>query len=75
METPTISERKPEISRITIQEAKERLERGEKVYFLDVRGVPDEYQIKGSRCYEPSSILSAEGVELGIPKDNLIITY
>ncbi len=75
METSTISEREPQISRIAIQEAMERLERGEKVYFLDVRGRPDEYQIQGSRCYEPSSILSAESVELDIPKDNLIVTY
>ena len=75
METSTILQRKFQISRITIQEANERLEHGEKVYFLDVRGAPDEYQIKGSRCYEPGSILSAEHVELGIPKDSLVITY
>jgi len=43
METSTTPEPKSQISRITIQEAKERLDRGEKVYFLDVRGVPDEY--------------------------------
>ena len=75
METSTISEPKSQISRITIQEANERLDRGEKVYFIDVRGIPDEYQIKGSVCYEPTAILSAERVELGIPKDSLIITY
>lgn len=75
METSKISEPKPQVSRIPIKEAKERLERGEKVYFLDVRGIPDEYQIKGSLCYEPRSILSAEHVELGIPKDSLVITY
>jgi len=75
MESSAVSERASQISRITIQEAKERLDRGEKVYFIDVRGVPDEYQIKGSVCYEPIAILSAERVELGIPKDSLIITY
>ncbi|MGZ3603436.1 MAG: hypothetical protein ACXU9P_00605 [Thermodesulfobacteriota bacterium] len=75
METSTTSEPKSQILRITIQEAKECLDRGEKVYFLDVRGVPDEYQIKGSVCYEPLAILSAEHVELGIPKDSLIFTY
>ncbi len=63
------------MSRITAQEAKERLDRGEKVYFLDVRGAPDEYQIKGAVCYEPVALLSAERVELGIPKDSLIILY
>ncbi len=75
METSAISEPKSQISRITIQEAKERLDRGEKVYFIDVRGIPDEYQIKGSVCYEPIVILSAEHIELGLPKDSLIITY
>ena len=42
-----------QVSRITVQEAKERLDRGGKVYFIDVRGVPDEYQIEGAVCYEP----------------------
>ncbi len=64
-----------QVSRITAQEAKERLDRGEKVYFLDVRGVPDEHQIKGAVCYEPIVLLSAEHVELSIPKDSLIIPY
>jgi|GEM_PF-1230473 hypothetical protein len=45
------------------------------VHFLDVHGIPDEYQIKGSICYEPAAILNAERVELGIPKDSLIIPY
>ncbi len=64
-----------QVSRITAREAKERLDRGEKVYFLDVRGIPDEYQIKGAVCYEPIVLLSAKHVELGIPKDSLIIPY
>lgn len=75
METTTISESKSQISQIAVQDAKQRLDRGEKVYFIDVRGVPDEYQIKGSVCYEPIAILSAEHVELGIPKESLIIPY
>ena len=75
MEASAVSERASQISRITVQEAKERLDRGEKVYFIDVRGIPDEYQIKGSVCYEPIAILSAEHVELGIRKDSLIIPY
>ncbi len=65
----------PEISRISPQAAKKLLDQGRKVYFLDVRGIPDEYQIKGSTCYEPVAILNAEHVELGIPKDSLIIPY
>jgi len=75
MEASAVSERASQISRITVQEAKERLDRGEKVYFIDVRGIPDEYQIRGSVCYEPIAILSAEHVELGIRKDSLIIPY
>lgn len=75
MAASAVPEQASQISRITIQQAKERLDRGEKVYFIDVRGIPDEYQIKGSVCYEPTAILSAERVELGIPKDSLIITY
>jgi len=65
----------PEISRISPQAAKKLLDQGRKVYFLDVRGIPDEYSIKGSVCYEPAAILNAERVELGIPKDSLIIPY
>ena len=75
MEAPAVSEQASQISLISIQEAKERLDRGEKVYFIDVRGIPDEYQITGSVCYEPIAILSAERVELGIPKDSLIVPY
>jgi predicted heme/steroid binding protein len=65
----------PEISRISPQAVKKLLDQGRKVYFLDVRGNPDQYQIKGSVCYEPAAILSAERVELGIPKDSLIVPY
>ena len=75
METPAVSESTSQISRITIQEAKERVDRGEKIYLIDVRGHPDEYQIKGAVCYEPAAIMSAEHVGLGIPKESLIITY
>ena len=75
MEAPAVSEQASQISRITIQEAKERLDRGEKVHFIDVRGIPDEYQIKGSVCHEPIAILSAERVVLGIRKDSLIVPY
>ncbi len=66
---------KPEISRISPQAAKKLLDQGRKVSFLDVRGIPDEYSIKGSVCYEPAAILNAERVELGIPKDSLIVPY
>lgn len=65
----------PPISRISPQAAKKLLDQGRRVYFLDVRGIPDEYSIKGSLCYEPAAILNAEHIELGIPKDSLIIPY
>jgi hypothetical protein len=64
-----------EMTRMTFQEVKNRLDRGEKVYFLDVRGVPDDYQIKGSVCYQPAAILDADRVDLGIPKEGLIVPY
>ncbi len=63
------------ITRISPQAAKQALDQGRKVYFLDVRGIPDEYQIKGSVCYEPVALLNADRVELGIPKDSLIVPY
>ncbi len=66
---------RPELSRISPPAVKKLLDQGRKVYFLDVRGVPDERQIKGSVCYEPVAILNAQHVELGIPKDSLIVPY
>ncbi len=65
----------PKISRIPPQAVKKLIDQGRKVYFLDVRGIPDENQIKGSICYEPAALLSAERVQLGIPKDSLIVPY
>ncbi len=74
-EAPKASAKPTQISRISPQAVKKLLGQGRKVYFLDVRGIPDEFQIKGSVCYEPAAILSAERVELGIPKDSLIVPY
>jgi predicted heme/steroid binding protein len=65
----------PEISRISPQAVKKLLDQGRKAYFIDVRGIPDEFQIKSSVCYEPVAILNAQRVELGIPKDSLIVPY
>ena len=64
-----------EVSRLTVQEVKQRLDQGEKVHFLDVRGAPDDFQIKGSVCYTPAVLTNADRVELGIPKDSLIVPY
>ncbi len=74
-EVEKVSPEALEISRISPRAVKKLLDQGRKVYFLDVRGIPDEYSIKGSVCYEPATILNAERVELGIPKDSLIIPY
>ncbi len=74
-EAPKASTGLPEISRISPQAVKKLLDQGRKVYFLDVRGIPDEHQIKGSVCYEPVAILNAQRVELGIPQDSLIVPY
>ncbi len=70
-----VSTEPPEISRISPQAAKKLLDQGRTVYFLDVRGIPDEQQIKGSICYEPIALLDAQRIELGIPKDSLIVPY
>ena len=64
-----------EVSRLTVQEVKQRLNQGEKVHFLDVRGAPDDFQIKGSVCYTPAALTNADPIELGIPRDSLIVPY
>jgi hypothetical protein len=51
------------------------IDHGENVCFLDVRGYPDENQIKGSVYYNPSTILGTGTVELPVPKKGLIIVY
>ncbi len=75
VEAEKVSSETPEISRISPQAVKKLLDQGRKVYCLDVRGIPDEHQIKGSVCYEPVALLNAQRVELGIPKDSLIVPY
>ena len=65
----------PEIVRLTVQEVKERLNKGEQLYFVDVRRHPDESQIKGATYYDPEAILASEHVELPVSRDCLVITY
>jgi hypothetical protein len=65
----------PEIVRLTVQEVKERLDKGEQLYFVDVRRHPDESQIKGATYYDPEAILASEHVELPVSRDCLVITY
>ncbi len=67
----------PQISRLSPQEVKNRLDRGESVFFCDVRRHPDGKKIKGALYFDPEAILNADRIQLpGIKdKDQLIITY
>ena len=64
-----------EIARLTAKQVKERMDKGEKIYFVDVRRHPDDFQIKGATYYDPEAILSSDRLELPISRDSLIITY
>lgn len=64
-----------EIARLTAQQIKERQDKGEQLYFVDVRRHPDDSQIKGATYYDPEAILASDFVELPISRDCLIITY
>jgi len=62
-------------ARLTIQQVKDRLDKGEPLYFVDVRRHPDDSQIKGAAYYDPESILASDHVELPVSRECLIITY
>ena len=64
-----------EIARVTAQQIKERQDKGEQLYFVDVRRHPDDSQIKGASYYDPESILASDHVDLPVSRDCLIITY
>jgi hypothetical protein len=64
-----------EIARLTAQQIKERQDKGEQLYFVDVRRHPDDSQIKGATYYDPEAILASDLVELPISRDCLIVTY
>lgn len=64
-----------EILRLTVQEVKERMDKGEQLYFVDVRRRPDDSQIKGATYFDPESILSSAHVALPVARDCLVITY
>jgi len=63
------------IARLTAKQVKERLDKGEELYFIDVRRHPDDSQIKGATYYDPEVILASDRVELPVSRDSLIITY
>ena len=64
-----------EIVRLTAQQVRERLDKGEELYFVDVRRHPDDSQIQGATYYDPEAILASDHVELPVSRDCLIITY
>lgn len=70
-------ETEPEVSRLSAEEIKQRLDRGEPLFFCDVRRHPDDFQIKGAVYFDPEAVLTAEQVEIPGLKDKgqLIITY
>ncbi len=63
------------IARLTAKQVKERLDKGEELYIVDVRRHPDEFQIKGASYYDPEAILASDRLELPVSRDCLIITY
>ena len=64
-----------QMARLTAQQVKDRLDKGERLYFVDVRRHPDDSRIQGSTYYNPESILASDSVELPVSRDCLIITY
>jgi len=64
-----------QMARLTAQQVKDRLDKGEPLYFLDVRRHPDDSQIKGATYYDPEAILASGHVELPVSRECLIITY
>jgi rhodanese-related sulfurtransferase len=61
-----------EVRRILPKEVKEKIDRGESLFILDVRGHSDEYKIKGAIVISPAKV---EDQADRIPKDKTIITY
>ena len=64
-----------QMARLTAQQVKDRLEKGEPLYFVDVRRHPYDSRIKGATYYDPEAILASDHVELPVSRDCLIITY
>jgi len=64
-----------EIARLSAKQVKDRLDKGEQLYFVDVRRHPDDFQIQGATYYDPEAILASDHVKLPVAKDCLIITY
>lgn len=65
----------PTIERFTMQQVKQRLDRGDLLLLMDVRPQPDTTQIRGAVYYDPADLLEADALHLPVPKDSLIVTY
>jgi hypothetical protein len=64
-----------EVSRLSAEEVKQRLDRGDPIFFADVRRHPDNLQVEGARYYDPETILAVDRIELPASKDQLVIIY
>lgn len=69
-----LSASESEVSRLSAEQFKQRLDPGAHVFFADVRRHPNDLQVQGARYYEPRVILAADRVELPASKDQLIVT-
>lgn len=65
----------PDLARVTMQEVKQRLDRGERILLMDVRPEPDTTQIQGAVHYDPATLLAADTLLLPVSAETLIVTY
>jgi rhodanese-related sulfurtransferase len=63
------------VPRLTIQQLRHQMDRGEPVYLIDVRERPDSTQIAGATYFRPQDLMGAERVVLPVPGDRLIVIY
>lgn len=67
----------PDITRLSPEEIKKQMDRGEPVFICDVRRHPDDVKVKGATYFDPESLLKADRIKLpGVTDNNqLIATY
>ncbi len=67
----------PDITRLSPEEIKSRMDRGEPVFLCDVRRHPDDVKAKGAIYFDPEALLRADRIQLpGVTdKNELIATY
>ena len=64
-----------EVPRLSAEEVKQRPDRGNPIFFTDVRRHPDDLEVQEARYYDPEAILTGDRVELPASKDRWIVTY